>query len=109
MTNLASAASLRETVLSSVEKLSAKRSLVTWRTDAADDHDHYADDQKPPKNSVDGSLSFAPHLDQAAAPHGEERSLTSLSKRRLAKPDSQFWFPRRTVPLTLTLPIPLLE
>ena len=49
MTNLASAASLRETVLSSVEKLSAKRSLVTWRTDAADDHDHYADDQKPPK------------------------------------------------------------
>ena len=41
-------------------------------------------------------LSVAPHLDQAAAPHGEERSSTSLSKGRLAKSDSQFWFVRRT-------------
>ena len=45
MTNLASEASLRETVLSSAEKFSAERSLATWKAaDDYDDHDDAADE-----------------------------------------------------------------
>ena len=45
MKNLASVASLRETVLSSAEKFSAERSLVTWKAaDDYGDHDDAADE-----------------------------------------------------------------